>query len=67
MVVRELLRHSFSLDIRNDEKLLFHLRKDHAEGQDLCQQVPEIAQQTNLGLQQLRAEVLAPIKPRKSR
>ena len=67
MVVREQLRHSFSLDIQNDEKLLFHLRIDHAESQDRCQQEPEIAQQINLGLQQLRAEVLQSIKPRKSR
>jgi hypothetical protein len=34
MVVRVQLRHSFSLDIRNDGKQVFDLKKDPAKSQD---------------------------------
>ncbi len=53
MVVRVQLRHSFSLDIPNDGKQLYDLKKDPAEIQDRWQQEPEIAYQMNLALQQL--------------
>jgi hypothetical protein len=66
MVVRVQLRHSFSLDIPNDGKQLFDLKKDPAESQDRWQQEPEIAHQMNLALQQLQAKVPPPITPRKS-
>ena len=66
MVVRVQLRHSFSLDIRNDGKQLFHLKKDPAESQDRWQQEPEIAHHMNLTLQQLKAKVPPPITPRTS-
>ncbi len=67
MVVRVQLRHSFSLDIRNDGKQLFDLKKDPAESQDRWQQEPEIARRLKASLSQLQAEVPPPITPRKSR
>ena len=67
MVVRVQLRHSFSLDIRNDGKQLFDPKKDPAESQDRWQQEPEIAYYVNLALQQLQPEVPPPITTRKSR
>ena len=48
MVVRVQLRHFFSLDIPNDGKQLFDLKKDPTVSQDRWQQEPEIAHQMNL-------------------
>ena len=58
MVVRVQLRHSFSLDIPNDGKQLFDLKKDPAESQDRWQQEGEIAHQMNLTLQKACCAIL---------
>ena len=67
MVVRVQLRHSFSLDIRNDGKQFFHLRKNPAVSQERKKQEMEAGHQINLALQQFKTKVYPPITPRKSR
>ena len=62
MVVRVQLRHSFSLDIPNDGKQLFDLKKDPTVSQDRWQQEPEIIHQMNLA-PTIISEVSPPITP----